>query len=360
MEAGQLRDICRAQREKGNPLSYISDKTEGGFYCDIATRCDDYGNSYGVLTQALDTGGENDCDECSSYLDTSNISSLDDDAPIYLESSDGLRGFTNLSCDGKGYATVKSYNLRPCGIPNIEENMLLITNVLQAIIFCIIAAVPVALFGTDNAVVSSVQQALGVDFGIGQTWTTVTGAIACLVVLLCISGAQTLLTPKNKAADFKRKQRQSAMGEIFQMPLILQALFFTLTGIGEEVLFRLGIMSAIMAITLAIGADIISAAVIALLASSVIFAAAHAGQYKLRELIVVFACGCALGITWILSGSLTAAIMAHALYDFTASATQRIAMGKDARKYFFGKRPNAGVSHKADPDRSEDSYQIVF
>lgn len=359
MEAGQLRNICREQRKKGNPLSYISDKTEGGFYCDLATQCDDYGNSYGVLMQAPDAREENDCDEPPSYLDTSNISSLDDDAPIYLESSDGLRGFTGLSCDGKGYATVKSYNLRPCGIPNIEENMLLITNVLQSIIFCIIAAVPVALFGTGNAV-SAATQALGIDFGIGQTWTTVIGAIACLVVLLCISGAQTLLTPKNEAADFKRKQRQGTMGEIFQMPLLLQALFFVLTGIGEEVLFRLGIMSAIMAISLAIGADIVSAAVIALLASSVIFAAAHAGQYKLRELIVVFACGCTLGITWILSGSLTAAIIAHALYDFTASATQRIAMGKDARKYFFGKRPNAGVSHKAYPDRSEDSYQIVF
>lgn len=360
MEAKQLRELTRECRIKGAPLRCIVDGDTGQEYLGLGCRRDDYGNAYGMLTvhPDVETDADGNVSGVVPFIDAGNVSALDDDSPIYMEHPGAPTGFTDLEELEPGKYVAASYALRRCGLPKKEQIAFLAVNAVQAALFCLLGAIPL-LFGSWGSV-EAAYGAFRLDFGIGGAWNAAVATISGLALLLCMSGFQTLVTPKEQKDAFKKKQHQGPLGEVFQLPVASQLLFFALTGIGEEVLFRLGIMSTLMSVSLAMGVDIVSAAITALLASSAIFAAAHAGSYKLPELAVVFASGAVLGLVWLLSGSLVAAIAVHGLYDLTASLSQLPAMRRDAGKYFFGKRPNAILSRKLDPGKSEDSYEIVF
>lgn len=358
MEAGQLRHICRDLRSQGRVLCGITDTEDGTTYVGLRACQDQYGNSYGILSTVPDVWEEDGVLFEVAHIEPKNISALDDDAPIYMNRETGLYAFTDIELHENSMLMSRSYPIRQKTLPKRERFMFLGINVLQTLLFSAIGLIPV-LFGAYGSV-EAAYEAFRIDTVLGEAATGAIAMLSCLFVMLCGSGLQTLLSPKKQKDEFRKRQRQSPMGVIFQLPIWMQIVFFALTGIGEEVLFRLGVMSLLMSASLMMGTDIIVAALLALPVSSSLFALAHAGSYRIGEMAIVFVYGCVLGISWLVSGSLLVPIAAHALYDLTASLTQLPSMRKNAQAYFFGKRPNAMLSHKSAPDRSEDSYAIIF
>lgn len=317
---------------------------------------DEHGNPYLVLG----CSGQNASPaKLSSLLRrVVDLDALDDDTPVYARTPDGfVFGITDLSIE-QGVLFFSSYVPRKTSLPSSERAMLLLLNAVQGIVFCLLGIVPL-LFGAGQTMMEA-QEAMRLEALPGGIVANAVGyTLAGIVFLLALSGLQSALMSKSSKEKFNKKQRQSVTGELFQLPTRDSLVYFSITGIGEEVLFRVGILGGMMSVSCALGMDIVISFAIALVASSIIFAAAHAGSYSLPALSVVMFYGAALGAMWMLSGTILVPIIVHAVYDFLVCAIAHRKMLKDPSKFFLGKRPNAMLSSQKDNEEAENTYEII-
>lgn len=300
-------------------------------------RCDYYGNKYILLSWNADAAL---ADNPKLVLDDE----LDDATPVYIAQHGDL--FEVIAPDISERGTeedvifVNTEKVAAHGISKNEEVRLLVINFLQNTIFIAIGLFIAFMLG---GFVPELEHIMTFSLVEDNFINSICWIFAGVAVLLSGAAIGAVI---EKAARGKAKideetlaQRRSVMGEIFQLPVLSQALFFVPTGFGEEVLFRFGLTSlAVFLFSFIL--DTTSAAVAGVFATSALFSLAHIGSYKsFIRLTIVFFHGAVLGLIWLASGSIIVASVVHALYDLAIGLIQRTKMKKNPAVYFKGLRP---------------------
>lgn len=394
MDAGTLRKIYDKARRDGMSMPRLVNEMDTRTFKSVQAFHDSYGNGYAVLSEFEDIDAFTDdvSDGNGSFPVTvpvnmphpydwkSPLSSLDDDAPVYVQECEGMRLMGTCLTDDDGITDAiysqragdtdaklpevvffSTYLPRTDEVSKSEKRALVVLNVLQNALFVLVGLLLVLVSGIASSIQEAVS-ALTLDIPFMPP------AVEYILFTICATGVMLgMAALQGKAGDKvkrdvnDRQQRQSLIGEIFQLPAGVQAVYFALTGIGEEVLFRYGICGAMMGLSCSIfGLDAFSSFALACFVSSAIFAVAHSNTYDAPVLLVVFMYGIILACSWVLSGSIIVAIVVHGLYDFTAAMIGRHRMKKNPKVFFFGKRPNAMMSNKLGTKCAENSYEIVF
>ena len=158
--------------------------------------------------------------------------------------------------------------------------------------------------------------------------------MVCAVVLIDRIGLMRFSSYRKQKADIV----QGVNGELVRMSVGWIALVSLLAGIFEEALFRYVLMG-LLALGFGMFLDAPLAAVLALLASSVIFTLVHIQYRNPWSIGLAFGLSLFLGAGYLLTGSLLVAAFAHAVYDFAIMLYERCRMVSDPN-YFGGNVPN--------------------
>lgn len=160
-------------------------------------------------------------------------------------------------------------------------------------------------------------------------------AASLLCALAWASERRALSTEKGRASVYRT--RRGINGELPRLPIIALIPLMALTGFAEELLFRFAAIGLIGTILSFVVPPFLAAGG-ALIVSSTVFWLAHSRYRDLATTVLTLALGLGLGSPFLATGSLAAASIAHALYDFAVLIIARIQMRRDP-DYFDGPAP---------------------
>lgn len=222
-----------------------------------------------------------------------------------------------------------------------DKVLLMSSNIIQNIIFTVIGGLIAFMFPLPDRA----QIGFGVFEQMPQQILLLASIILGVAVLAGVSALMTVLQKMicSKAERSEREiaQRRSIIGEIMQSGTGMQAMFFTATGIGEEALFRAGLISVFCFLEGMILDVPVAGVVVAAIIADVIFTLCHLTSYKdFFSVTTVFLLGAVLTLAFLITGSIIAGAVAHAVYDFLVVVLQKRKMNKEGYATFFdGKRP---------------------
>ena len=130
--------------------------------------------------------------------------------------------------------------------------------------------------------------------------------------------------------------RHGLNGELPRLPVATLAALTALVGFSEEYAFRYGIIS-VLSLFFAQFFDMRLAVFASIAISAVLFAMLHTQYGRLWERLVVVVLALAFGLLLVVTGSLLAAALSHAAYDFVGLLLERRRMRLD--ECYFGEEP---------------------
>lgn len=172
------------------------------------------------------------------------------------------------------------------------------------------------------------------------TLAVAAGAATVMYALALGSERRAMSTEKGRASI--RTTRRGVNGELPRLPLAVQVVLMTLTGFAEELAFRFVLLGALLKL-LALALPYPAAALSALVISSAAFWLAHGGYRSAATALPALMLGLVLGATFLLTESLAAAALAHALYNLAVLVRARIKMRQDP-DYFGGEAPTRVIT----------------
>lgn len=266
--------------------------------------------------------------------------------PAFLKAEEAIFGFDRNGRD----ILLSCIVADDVPVSHKDKALLMSSNIIQNIIFTVIGGLLALMFPLPDRA----QIGLGTFEQMPQQILLFVSVILGVAALAGVSASMTVLQKaicsKDERSEREIAQRRSIIGEIMQGRTEMQALFFTATGIGEEALFRAGLISVICFLEGAILNVPVAGVVAAIIIADIIFTLCHLTSYKdFFSVTTVFLLGAVLSLVFLITGSIIAGAVAHAVYDFLVIVLQKRKMNKEGYAAFFdGKRPVNMLEDKED------------
>lgn len=229
-----------------------------------------------------------------------------------------------------------------------EEEQQLTQILLASILLTTLAAIIVSVIlecleGMELLQAATGGWAAGVAEALKADWpSSLAVGVALAALMLAVNHLvekAALRTEKGRAAV--AEVRRGINGEMARLPLWKVAALMVGVGCAEETAFRYALIGVFMAP----GVEVLgfpAAAVLAVGASTLVFTLMHTQYHDPYATGTVAALGVILGTAYVLTGALTAVIVAHALYDFTLMTKEARRMVQDPD--YFGAGGEAPVN----------------
>lgn len=161
-----------------------------------------------------------------------------------------------------------------------------------------------------------------------------------VALLVAFQIADRLLWPRSEGYRAQvLRIRQGMTGELPRMSPALLLALFALVGFSEELLFRYGICGFVLQVCkMALPIPEAGSAAVAVIVSAAVFTLAHVQYKSTFGTAVVFCIGVLFGAVFLATGSYLAVAVAHWLYDFGDTMTERFRISRDP-DYYAGEVP---------------------
>lgn len=235
-------------------------------------------------------------------------------------------------------------------LPQEEESRLmqvLVGSVLATTIAAIICTIVLCcLRGEDlgHAATNGWAAAWADALAVGWPWSLACAIVLAALMFVIDRAAEWLAWRTPQGREEVLDVRRGLSGEIARLPLGKIAPLMLGVGCAEEAGFRFAVIGVVMAVAEPV-LGFAGAAIIAVVASTVVFTLMHTQYHCLYANVVVSTIGLLLGAFYVLTGMLAAVALAHALYDFgvTAFEAHRTVHNPD---YFEGEAPTNAVGEE--------------
>ena len=203
----------------------------------------------------------------------------------------------------------------------------------------------IIFFGWADAVAASIT---ALDAGTTVGWGLVLGAAFLAIEQLIELSARRFAGGEEAIVEGRR----GVNGELARASWPHILMITCMAGCAEELLFRFGLLGAIQ-IGFGMVAPAWYASLFALVMASVVFWMAHVRYRDLWSSIAVLIIAFALGIAFIVTGSVAVVAVAHAAYDLASLAIERARMSRED-DYFHGPAPDRILLDMLDEQLAED------
>lgn len=189
--------------------------------------------------------------------------------------------------------------------------------------------------------------------------TLIAGVVLGIVIFLLVDLSEKRAAKNKEMRENIIESHQGLHGEMPRLPLLVIFILMSFTGICEELLFRYALIRLILQLLSGL-IGTIAAAVIAVVASTIVFCLAHTGVQGTSSLLIWTSLGLIFGITFITTNNIAIVAIAHALYDILVLLALRIQMHRDPKAFFGGFIPtrfliDAEITKNADSSTETNS-----
>lgn len=155
------------------------------------------------------------------------------------------------------------------------------------------------------------------------------------------------------------ESHQGLHGELPRLPILVLFIMMSFTGICEELLFRYVLIGLILQLLSGL-IGTITAAVIAVIVSTILFCFVHTGIQGTSSLLIWLSLGLVFGAVFVVTNNIAIVVIAHALYDILVLLALRIQMHRDPKTFFGGFIPtrfliDAEIAKNADNSTETNS-----